>query len=170
VLAKLDKRCLYHSSLSISQLPPGVPAFNLDDKFLLKRERQCSLLIPFVASFFRYSCSAFTALAYRLAEMEQEHCVMTGCNAHFECSLHYESKDGTSKPTTTAKQEWDYVVNFKQDAPPSYLEGFKLKKMYKERKADRYVDPEDKLGHGLSDAERLGLALYTGPMVRHLAA
>ena len=109
---------------------------------------------------------------------------MTGCNAPFECSLHYESKDGTSKPTTTAKQEWDYVVNFKQDAPPSYLEGFKLKKMYKERKADRFVHPEEvkldhglsdaerlgPLNHGLSDAERLGLALYTGPMVRHLAA
>ncbi len=98
---------------------------------------------------------------------------MTGCNVPFECSLHYESKDGTSKPTTTAKQEWDYVVNFKQDAPPSYLEGFKLKKMYKERKADRFVHPEvalDQTDHGLSDAERLGLALYTGPMVRHLAA
>ena len=96
---------------------------------------------------------------------------MTGCNAQFECSLHYESKDGMSKPTTTAKQEWDYVVNFKQDAPPSYLEGFNLKKMYKERKADRYRHPEkDTLNHGLSDAERLGLALYTGPMVRRLAA
>jgi hypothetical protein len=130
-------------------------------------------LILFVAVFFRGSCSAFTALAYRLSEMEQEHCVMTGCNVPFECSLHYESKDGTSKPTTTAKQEWDYVVNFKQDAPPSYLEGFKLKKMYKERKADRFVHPEvalDQTDHGLSDAERLGLALYTGPMVRHLAA
>ena len=38
--AKLDKRCLYHSSLSISQILPGVPAFNLDDKFLVKRERR----------------------------------------------------------------------------------------------------------------------------------
>lgn len=40
VLAKLDKRCLYHSSLYISQFLPGVPAFNLDDKFLVKRERR----------------------------------------------------------------------------------------------------------------------------------
>jgi hypothetical protein len=105
-----------------------------------------------------------------LAEMEQEHCHMTGCNAPFECCLHYESKDGNLKPTTTAKQEWDYVVNNK---PPSYLEEFKLKEMYKERKANRYWDwkPEqDTLKHELSGAERLGLALYTGPMVCHFVA
>ena len=48
VLAKLDKRCLYHSSLYISQFLPGVPAFNLDDEFLVKRERQFSefFLLP----------------------------------------------------------------------------------------------------------------------------
>jgi hypothetical protein len=34
----------YHSTLSISHFLPGLPARNLDDEFLLKRERRFHLL------------------------------------------------------------------------------------------------------------------------------
>jgi len=102
---------------------------------------------------------------------------MRGCDKEFDCSSHYEKwKDIV--PCTTAQEEWKYV-KCDQEAKPKYLKVHKLKGMYQKediagRKADIYRSPsqhvhKDRLGRPvLSDPERLGLALYTGPMVPDL--
>jgi hypothetical protein len=105
-------------------------------------------------------------------EMMEEHCHMRGHDAPFDCSLHYESKDGKAPvPVTTAKDEWEYVTN---GTAPSWLKTFKAKDGENhERKARVFIeyteelkkDPNKQKAEILSEPERLGLALYTGPMV-----
>ncbi len=123
-----------------------------------------SLLIVVVAS------CAETHFNNSATEMMEEHCHMRGHDAPFDCSLHYESKDGKT-PETTAKEEWEYVYN---GTAPSWLKTFKAKggKEHK-RKAHVFIeytkelkkDPNKRKAEILSEPERLGLALYTGPMV-----
>jgi hypothetical protein len=102
--------------------------------------------------------------------MMEEHCHMRGHNEPFDCSLHYESKDGKT-PETTAKEEWEYVTN---GTAPSWLKTCKAKGgKDHERKAHVFIeyteelkkDPNKRKAEILSEPERLGLALYTGPMV-----
>ena len=123
-----------------------------------------SLLIVVVAS------CAETHFYNSATEMMEEHCHMRGHDAPFDCSLHYESKDGKT-PETTAKEEWEYVYN---GTAPYWLKTFKAKggKDHK-RKAHVFIeyteelkkDPNKRKAEILSEPERLGLALYTGPMV-----
>jgi hypothetical protein len=103
-------------------------------------------------------------------EMMEEHCHMRGHDAEFDCSLHYESKDGKT-PVTTAKKEWEYVKN---GTAPSWLETCKAKdgenhkrkaRVFIEYTEELKKDPNKQKAEILSDPERLGLALYTGPMV-----
>jgi hypothetical protein len=103
-------------------------------------------------------------------EMMEEHCHMRGHGAEFDCSLHYESKDGKT-PVTTAKEEWEYVKN---GTAPSWLETCKAKdgknhkreaRVFIEYNEELKKDPNKQKAEILSAPERLGLALYTGPMV-----
>jgi hypothetical protein len=104
-------------------------------------------------------------------EMMEEHCHMRGHSAAFDCSLHYESKDGKITPVTTAKEEWEYVTN---GTAPSCLSKFKAKegndhervaRVFIEYTEELKKDPNKQKAEILSEPERLGLALYTGPMV-----
>jgi hypothetical protein len=113
--------------------------------------------------------------------MMEEHCYMRGHDKQFDCSLHYESNPVDGKPpTTTAKEEWEYVVN---GTEPSCLQNFKAKEgeshkrnalVFKNRSAELKKQEEELKKdpnknqsefEPLSEPERLGLALYTGPMV-----
>ena len=97
---------------------------------------------------------------------------MSGFNTPFDCYLHYEAvHPNEDAPTTCAKEEWEYAVDGKV---PKYIASgkFRLKELYS--KAGRVSDIYRKTATGtatsdlLSPPERLGLALYTGPMVRRL--
>lgn len=93
---------------------------------------------------------------------------MRGHDKAFDCESHYE-KQGKITPQTTAQQEWLAVV--KGNVPPS-LEKFRLRECYRKTPKGRNVGvyqyfPKDR-SCSLSDPERLGLALYTGPMVRRI--
>jgi hypothetical protein len=103
--------------------------------------------------------------------MEAEHCYMRGHDFKFDCSLHYEPVESQlAPPKTSAKEEWNLLVHGTQ---PEWLRSgkFQLKGLYLKggRKAAVYRDfpkTDDRPAGSLCDAERLGLALYTGPMVR----
>jgi hypothetical protein len=101
---------------------------------------------------------------------------MSGYDKPFDCSLHYEAvhpHQDPPTPTTCAKEEWEYAVDGKV---PKYIASgnFRLKELYTkpETKVGRVSDiyrktaTEAATGDPLSRPERLGLALYTGPMVR----
>jgi hypothetical protein len=103
-------------------------------------------------------------------EMMEEHCHMRGHDAPFDCSLHYESNDGEA-PVTTAQEEWEYVKN---GTAPIWLKTFKAKggkdhkrnaRVFIEYTEELRKDPNKQKAEILSEPERLGLALYTGPMV-----
>jgi len=124
-----------------------------------------SLLIVVVAS------CAETHFYNSATERMEEHCHMRGHDAPFDCSLHYESKDGKT-PETTAKEEWEYVTN--GTAPSLLLKTFKAKGgkdltrkacVFIEYTEELKKDPNKQKAEILSEPERLGLALYTGPMV-----
>lgn len=99
---------------------------------------------------------------------------MTGYNEKFDCSLHYEAVHPHKEfptPETSAKEEWEYAVDGKV---PNYIASgnFRLKELYAKdgRVSDIYrkTATVPATGDPLSRPERLGLALYTGPMVRRL--
>ena len=124
-----------------------------------------SLLIVVVAS------CAETHFYNSATERMEEHCHMRGHDAPFDCSLHYESKDGKT-PETTAKEEWEYVTN--GTAPSLLLKTFKAKGgkdltrkacVFIEYTEELKKDPNKQKAEILSEPERLGLALYTGPLV-----
>ncbi len=107
---------------------------------------------------------------------------MRGHDKPFDCSLHYQSNPvhDPPDPTTTAKEEWEYVMN---GTAPSCLQKFKAKEgnshkrnalvfknrteELKKKEEELKKDPNKKQSElePLSKPERLGLALYTGPMV-----
>ncbi len=101
--------------------------------------------------------------------MKAEHCHMSGHDAKFECSSHYESS-GDFKPKTSSREEWDAVVHGKV---PDSLKKFRLNECYRDkktkdsncRKVDVFSEHTASDSDVLSRSERLGLALYTGPMV-----
>ncbi len=93
---------------------------------------------------------------------------MRGHDKAFDCESHYEKQEKIT-PQTTAQQEWLAVV--KGNLPPS-LKEFRLRECYRNTPEGRKVGvyqnfPKDS-SCSLSDPERLGLALYTGPMVRRI--
>jgi hypothetical protein len=130
-----------------------MPAADLSDEFLLKRELPDGhwLTIQIVAHLTTFP-----------TEMKAEHCYMTGHSEQFDCWLHYEAGEAGKWPKTSARQEWDYIVNGHE---PEWIKGYRLKSMYKDRVSRIYLEPDAGIQKILSDPERLGLALYTGPMV-----
>ena len=140
---------------------PGLPAADFSDDFLRRRECKSATQSPTWPSLFT-SLFLHRGAHCLLTEMEAEHCYMTGHDEEFECSLHYESKPpGAVVPKTTAEAEWKYVMEGKVP----HFENLQLKKIHKNRKVDIFVNPVPGAKEVLSDVERLGLALYTGPMV-----
>ncbi len=87
---------------------------------------------------------------------------MTGHSKKFPCWLHYEAVKAGESPQTTAHEEWDFLVKGKE---PEWIKGCRLKSIYKNRNPNVYLQPPAIPKDILSDPERLGLALYTGPMV-----
>ena len=93
--------------------------------------------------------------------MKAEHCYMSGHDTKFECSSHYENSDSSKceKPKTSAREEWEAVVQGKE---PDSMDGFRSRKP---RTVEVYESHTASDSDILSRSERLGLALYTGPMV-----
>ena len=109
-------------------------------------------------------------------EMQAEHCFMRGHDQEFDCLSHYEQRDNEQEisrttPRTSAKQEWDAVVEGKE---PQSLKHFRLRECYRKLSGGRevgvYLNFPPTHPCPLSHPERLGLALYTGPMVRRIRA
>jgi len=108
-------------------------------------------------------CSS-TCRAYSVpVEMEAEHCYMSGHDSKFECSSHYENSDSSNlkKPETSAREEWEALH---QGKTPDSMKSFRLKSC-RSRKVEVFTSHKASDSDILSRCERLGLALYTGPMV-----
>ena len=81
-----------------------------------------------------YACRSYSAPA----EMEAEHCFMSGHDTKFECSSHYENlvsldPSNPTEPKTSAREEWDAVV--KGEVPASMIH-FRLRECYRKLATD----------------------------------